>query len=419
MRRSAAVLALGLVALAAFAQAPELWREWGYSAPIDTGAAQEGKLLRAAIPPYVTARAEAGWRDLRVVDDAAQEVPFLLHAQPGERRIERRAARLLEVSFAPGESTQGIVDLGPDPAEHNSLQIDLSQPDYFLWVEIAVSGDARTWRILVERAPIYRFTSNHLSGNQTIGYSPSRSRYLRVRLLEGKQRLPLESVRVAREVVVEPEFVPLQATFRPDGAAPRRQTWWVADLGAPQPVSRVRFELDEPEFYRAVRISYSSDGKFWSSACDGDMYRVQRLKGAGAGTPEEREPRERLQVRFPEARARFWRVEVQDRDDPPLQRLRIALDSVPRYVVFRPAPGRAYRLLYGNPRAPAPSYSLVQLVDEAEIPLAPVGAIGAEAATPVVPVELPWTERNAIVLWVALAAAVGLLGWLAVKALRG
>jgi hypothetical protein len=326
---------------------------------------------------------------------------------------------LLEVSFAPGESTQGIVDLGLDPAEHNSLQVSLDQQDYFVWVEIAISGDARAWRILTQRAPIYRFASNNLSGNQTIRYSTSRSRYLRVRLLEGKQRLPLHSVRVAREVTVEPEFVPVEANFRPDPAAPRKQTWWVADLGAPQPVSRVRFALDEPEFYRTVRISRSDDGKAWRYIGDGDIFRLKRLRAAQAGPSDEREQRERLQVQLTESRARYWRVEVLDRDDPPLPRIRIALDSIARYVVFRAAPGRTYRLHYGNPRAAAPAYSMGQLVEAAEIATAASAAMGAETFMPEAPREVPWTERNSIVLWIALAAATGLLGWLAIRALRG
>lgn len=419
MRRLAAAAFLCLVAWSALAQAPELWRDWRYSAPIDSSAAAAGRLLRAAVPPYVNAQAQPGWRDLRIISDTHEELPYLLHSQPGEHSLEWRSARLLEVSFAPGESTQGIVDLGLDPAEHNSLQVELGQQDYFVWVEIAISADARAWRILTERAPIYRFASNNLSGNQTIRYSPSRSRYLRVRLLEGKQRLPLDSVRVAREVVVEPEFVPVQATFRPDPAAPRKQTWWVADLGAPQPIARVRFELAEPEFYRTVRISRSDDGKAWLSACDGDIFRVKRARTAQAEPGEKRMYRERLQVQLPESRARYWRVEVLDRDDPPLPQMRIALDSIPRYVVFRAVPGRSYRLLYGNPRAAAPSYSMAQLVDAKEIASAAPAAIGAETFLPEAPKEIPWTERNAIVLWIALAAATGLLGWLAIKALRG
>lgn len=419
MKRLAAVATLCLAALVAFAQAPELWRDWRYSAPIDSSGAAEGKLLRAAVPPFVNAHAQPGWRDLRIVSDTHEETPYLLHAQPGERSLEWRRARLLEVSFASGENTQGIVDMGLDPPEHNSLQIELGQQDYFVWVEIAISGDARAWRILTERAPIYRFASNNLSGNQTVRYSASRSRYLRVRLLEGKQRLPLDAVRVAREVVVEPEFLPVEATFRPDPAAPRKQTWWVADLGAPQPIARVRFTLDEPEFYRTVHLSYSQDSKYWLSATDGDIYRVKRLRGASTGAGDEREQRERLHIAVGEARARYWRVEVLDRDDPPLPRIRIALDSVPRYVVFRPAPGRTYRLLYGTSRAAAPAYSMAQLVEAAEVGTALSAVIGAETFLPEAPKQVPWTERNAVVLWIALAAATGLLGWLAIKALRG
>jgi hypothetical protein len=282
-------------ALAAAAQAPELWREWLYSAPIAGQAAAEDQLLRAALPTHVNAHAQPGWRDLRIVSDTHEETPYLL------------------------------------------------------------------------RAP------------------------------------------------AAPEYVPLAVAFRLDGNAPRRQTWWIADLGAPQLVARLRFDLEEPDFYRAVRISRSDDGTKWFTVFNGEIFRLRRSPRASP-----REPRERLDFPLPEARARYWRVEVQDRDDPPLPGLRIALDFVPCYILFRAARGRSYRLFYGNRRATAPSYSLARLVDDTEIAAAAPASIGEEVPTPrTPPPQLPWTERNAIVLWIALAAATGLLGWLAIKALRG
>lgn len=417
MKRWGTIAALLCLTAAALAQ-QDVWREWRFSAPIETGATAEARLLRAQLPNEVTGNALPGWRDLRVVDDAGRETPYLLHARPEVHTVEWRDARLLEVSFAPGENTQGIVDLGEDPPEHNSITLGIDLPDYFLWVEIAVGNDGRTWRILNERSPIYRFTSNGLSGNQTVRYSTSRSRFLRIRLLDGEKKLPLESARMAQEVRREAEYAPLPATFRPDAAAPRQQTWWTADLGAVQPVTEVRFEHDAPEFYRALRISRSDDGKFWMPAGSGDIYRIRR-KIPAAAKGAERDTREQLRVSFSETRARYWRVEVMDRNDPSMQGLRISLHTLPRFVVFRAEPGRSYQLVYGNNRAGAPSYSLAQLVQAEEIESAAAVTIGKAVATPVTPPVLPWSERNPAVLWAAVIAAVAVLGWLALRALRG
>lgn len=431
MKRLGGAAALLLIALAALAQSPDLWRAWRYSAPIAVGDAADTRLVRVQVPLEAAAHGQPGWSDLRVVDEAGREVPYVLHAQMEKRRVERREARLLEMSFAPGESTQGIVDLGSEPPEHNSIELEINQPDYFLWVEIAVGNDARRWRILNERSPIYRFTSSGLAGNQTVHYSTSRSRYLRVRLLDGEKKLPLRAARVTQDVREEAATVPLPATFRPDSAAPTQQTWWVADLhrsdpsergpdpserGA-QPVSEVRFEHDAPEFYRTLRISRSGDGKLWSQAASGDIYRVKRNAPA-AENPQGRATRERLRVTFPETYGRYWRVEVMDRNDPPLQPLRITLHTIPRHVVFRAEPGRSYRLLYGNERAAAPQYSLAQLIDPSDIASAARGTVGAAAALDAPSDPLPWTERHPYVLWAAAIFAAAVLGLLALRALR-
>jgi len=417
MKRWSAVTVFLCVAAAAVAQS-DVWSDWRFTAPIQTGAITEPRLLRAQVTNEVTGNAQAGWRDLRVVDEHGRETPYLLHSRPEVHTIEWREARLLEVSFAPGENTQGIVDLGEDPPEHNSITLSIGLPDYFLWVEIAVGNDGRAWRILNERSPIYRFTSNGLEGNQTVHYSTSRSSFLRIRLLDGAKKLPLTAVRMAQEVRREAEYAQLAGTFRPDPAAPRQQTWWTADLGVTQPVSEVRFEFDAPEFYRALRISYSSDGKYWAQAGAGDIYRIKR-KLPAAAQAVERDTRERLRVRFPETRGRYWRVEVIDRNDTPLQELRISLHTLPRFVVFRAEPGRSYQLVYGNKQAATPSYSLAQLVQAEEMEGASLVLVGAAVEAKVTPKELPWSERNPAVLWAAAIAAVAALGWLALRALRG
>jgi len=417
MKRWSAVAAF-LCLTAVVAAQTDLWTEWRFSAPIEAGAASEARLLRVQLPNEVTAHAQPGWRDLRVVDEAGHETPYVLHFQPEVQTTEWREARLLEVSFLPGESTQGIVDLGENPPEHNSLTLGIDLSDYSLWVEVAVSNNARTWRILNERSPIYRFTSNGLVGNQTVRYSTSRSRYLRIRLLDGTRKLPFSSARIAQEVRREAEYAPLTATFRPDPAAPRQQTWWTADLGATHPVSQARFELDAPDFSRALRISRSGDGQHWIPACSGDIFRIRRGpttsgKGGEPGT------RERLRVSFPEVQGRYWRVEVLDRNDPPLQGLRISLFTVPRFVVFRAEPGHSYRLMYGNSRAGEPSYSLAQLVQPEELESAPLVAMGTPVEAVIPERPLPWSERNPAVLWGALIAAAAVLGLLALRALRG
>ena len=181
-----------------------------------------------------------------------------------------------------------------------------------------------------------------------------------------------------------------------------------------QPVSEVRFEVAEPEFYRAVRISTSDDAKQWRAAGSGDIYRVKLSQPASSGDPL----REKLRVAFPETRARFFRVEILDRNDAPLAGLSVRLFTIPRSVVFRAEPARNYRLLYGNHRASAPEYNMARIVDAKSLDAATPATLGAEEQNPSYEDPAPWSERNPAVLWVALGVAVLLLGVLALRALR-
>ena len=99
----------------------------------------------------------------------------------------------------------------------------------------------------------------------------------------------------------------------PDPAAPAKESWWRAESLAAAPVSRVAFAVQKPAFHRPVRIRVSDDGETWRTVASGEIYRLV------AGTGGSADRREALHVDFPETSARMVRVEVINRDDPPLE----------------------------------------------------------------------------------------------------
>lgn len=406
------------VLLAAALELPATWKNWRFSAPLELGATDRPRLVSVVVPPQVSARALPGLDDLRVIDSQGLEHPYVLYARLEKQTREWRTARLLEISFLPGRATQAVVDTGTDGQIHNALEMKTGEKDYFVWVEIAVSNDSRNWRVLRERAPIYRFAHEGLDGNQVIRYSPSNSRYLRLRLLEGNRKFPLEGCRIAHEVVEEAERMVLDVPLTPDPATPGQQSWWVADLGAArQPVSEVRFEVAQPEFHRAIRVNTSADGKNWRAAGSGAIYRSKSRRESATSLLDTGQ--ERLRIAFPETRARYWRVEVLNRSDAPLAGVRIALYGTPRRVVFRQEPGQGYRLIYGNSRAHAPQYEMARLTDPKVLQVAAPGNLGAEETNRGYADPAPWSERHPYILWMALGVAVALLGLLALRTLRG
>jgi hypothetical protein len=153
-------------------------------------------------------------------------------------------------------------------------------------------------------------------------------------------------------------------------------------------------------------------------AGQGDVFRVPRRVQAAAASAADDQDRERVRVSFPEAQARYWRVEVLNRNDSPMADLQIGLFGTPRRVVFRPEPDRTYRLAFGHPRAEPAQYDMARLIPANELESAAEATLGAVAANPAWIDPAPWTERHPVVLWAAAIAAAAALGALALKALR-
>jgi len=415
MRRAISLLFL-LVTLAAAALAadlPSAWRSWRYSRAIE--------LPRSDVLNYITvdrevfAHSENRLADLRIIDDLGNEQPYELRSRlvspPQQTTLP---ATLRENSFVPGQFTQLVIDLGESPSFHNSLRVQTPESDFINWVEAAASDAAHLWRIVKPRAPISRFRKENLEGSQTIRYSENNARYLRLRIQESAHQFPVTGVEVFSSPGVEKELLPaggapLTAMLLPDSARPPSQTQWTVDLGSSTiPVAELHFETTQPEFYRAVRILTSADEKEWQSAGGGEIYRYS----VGGKTEES------LLVRCHEIWGpRYWRLEVLNGNDSPLSTVRMSLALTSRFVLFKPKPQRAYRLIYGNARAAAPQYDLaktlrIQLDEEVLHP-----SLGPEEPTSNYTDPRPFTERHPNLLWVAVGIALVLLGYAALRAL--
>jgi len=413
LKRAAGVFAICLAASALAAALPEPWRAWHYSRPIIVPSGVEQQLVRATLPLEVVGRSQPSLDDLRLIDGLGAEVPYVLDARVGSRTLNWRATKLSETGFVAGRYTQAVVDCGESKQLHNSIEIAIVESDFFTWVEVAASDDREVWRVVRERAPLFRFENEKLEGSRTISYPDTRARWLRLRL-PGDEKLTVRTVKVAEEVIEKAELAPVPARPSLDRESPEGESVWEFALAdAHVPVSVIRCETERVEFHRPVRVSASHDGEIWNAVCQGEIYRYAGLVAESVGDRE----RQRLEVRFDEARGRYWRLAVVDRNDSPIEDLRCELFGVPRHVVFRPESDDEYRLLYGNHRADPPTYELTRLTVRKEREQATAADLGAESLNEGYVSPDPWSERHPAVLWFALALAIVVLGWVALRSL--
>ena len=247
----------------------------------------------------------------------------------------------------------------------------------------------------------------------SISYPPTRDRWLRLRLLDGGDTIPVESVRVTQRVEEDPELVPIEAQLVLNEGSPDDESWWEPDdLLRTIPVSAVVFETDREAFHRGVCVFVSDDGERWTTAGSGAIYRYEE--------PESGDRKlARLRVSVPEAASAMWRVAILDRDDAPIDDLQVSFLRNVRHLVFRSEPGRSYRLIYGNPLVEAPEYEIGRIVGRERQASAPVAGLAEEVRNSAWVSGAPFTERHPVLLWVALGLAVVSIAGLALKTLRG
>jgi hypothetical protein len=105
---------------------------------------------------------------------------------------------------------------------------------------------------------------------------------------------------------------------------------------------------------------------------------------------------------------------IENGDNPPLKIQSITLEYAADTLIFEPAKGKTYDLLYGNPNAPKPQYDLEQFKSEIV-----QQTIGTAVLLPEVQMKEPETpvSQKAIFSIVIFVVAV-LLAWLAIRGMR-
>ena len=399
------------LSLAAAAPLPSAWKYWRYSRAIELAPAGAPRLASVTVPAEAFASGSSSLADVRVIDDQAGETPYVQFERAGTTKTVSLATTLHERSFAPGHYSQVVIEIGGQAPFHNAVEIQTSETNYIEWVRVEASDDARLWRLVQPRAPIFHFQKEGHRGTQTVHYSENNAKFLRLQILDGEKQFPISGANVLHQITEQPERVPVLAEMKPAGQPPAGRSVWTADLGAANlPVSEVKFEVGAPaEFIRFVEISASADNKEWLPLASGEIYRCRQGDAVA----------DQLAIGVPrENPYRYWRVEVQNHNDAPLGSAIPHLRSTPRHVIFEQQPGRSYRLIYGQHEAKLPQYDLARRLQRNQMASAVPAELGPEEINTAWADPRPWTEQHDVLLWLMLAGAVILIGYAALRSLR-
>jgi hypothetical protein len=253
--------------------------------------------------------------------------------------------------------------------------------------------DSARWQFrrsitIAKPAPVASFTVDRSL------YQGSRAQLTDLRIVHDQNVTPY----IIRELEV-PDETPLVSSISQETNT--HTTLVTADTGFEGlPHDRVQLVIDPGPFYRSVKIESSRDSTKWRPIGEGFIFRTEDM---GAFT-----------VSFAEQWDRYLRIRIINGDNPPLVVRQVILSAERRAIEFPAEATGQYWLYYGSPGARQPSYDFAQTRPVHVHPV--MVTLSAEENNPTYREnQKPWTDRRPEVLYAVLAAAILVMGFIAVR----
>jgi hypothetical protein len=353
---------------------------------------------------WLQSRSDLG--DLRLYS-SGKEIPYALITQRSSHLRSSKSVRVLQPSRLAGK-TRFLIDMS-GIEEYDQVDLDLERKQFVAHALVeGRDSPQEEWASLRDNI-LYDLTKERLGRNVSLRLPFTRFRYLRVSI-DGPV-LP-EDVRGASSRVGEE----VAASWRELSPTPRREelekdTVLTFDVPDRLPVERVSFDIapGQPDFLRRVEIENEEDRVL----ATGEIHRVHRR------TYGRRIDSDKPEVDVSTVGPVILKAIIHNGDDLPLSISAAHLKQYERRLYFEASASGPLVLYYGDERLEPPEYDYARLFQRdthaGEVQLGPDLPNLAFTGRPD---ERPWMERHSEVLWIAIGAALVVLGTLAVRAVR-
>jgi hypothetical protein len=388
-----------------------------YQRPVQ---AQPGGQRYIAVDEQTWKNARRDLGDLRLYS-GRQEVPYALMVERGSRENDNKEVRVLQQSVVGGK-TQFMIDM-TDVAEYDHIDLRLATKNFVAHARVEGQDDlhGKDWALLGESI-LYDLSKENLGGNSVLRLPLSTYKYLRVTIdgplkpadiVGASSEFRQEQKAVWRDVGGAPTVTELPASAARGDSSRIGRKGTELTFAVPEnvPVNRVTFDIDtaQPNFRRSVQVEGDKDDYIGS----GEISRVHIVRQAQKIDTDD------YDVSFSAVGHKEIKVIIDNGDDPPLKIKSARLQQLEHRLYFDAPASGPLTLYYGDEKLDPPVYDYAKLFLLAkDAAPAQLGAEQANAAFTGRPDERPWTEKHPAVLWIAIVAAVLILGAIALRSMK-
>ena len=358
-RKSNLLVLLGLLlaATSLFALTPD---EWKYRQSLDLDKAGPVKF---ALSPATLDAAQADLRDLRIINDAAKEIPFLL-LKPSSLSAKRLAPKNFRAELTDRDTILTIETGTSRPLDF--VELETGAQHFLKPVRIELSADSDNWQTFDDNVPIFRQDG---AAKTLVALDQRTAAYIRLTISDERSRpivitsatLQSSSERSTPTELLTPRIVSTEL-FTGD-------TMITLDLGAAHlSLSSLEITAEDSLFARNVTVSVRelrNDQISERTLARGTIFRI----AFDAYTPTSglRVP---IETSIP---TRELIVHIENGDSPPLRIREIRARYNPIHALLAPETSGHFEILSGNPQAATPHYDLAALSAElSQLPLTAV-----------------------------------------------
>lgn len=408
--------------------------KWSYMAPVEvTGSGAHGA-VQFTLSPKVIDLSLPSLKDLRLVQGKDDEIGYEVRQSKGKSRKVALKTKLFNRSYVTGREGSVTVDFGGSFLK-NRVKITTNGKTFLRRVRIEGSEDRHAWKTVKNGAILFRAQEDdgRVQEKTVVNFPDNNQRYMRVTVFAGAddpEAIEISNVEAwqIQRSAPEIEAVPIVSVGTTER---KRVTELSLDLGfRNMPLSNLKLAFSDKNFFRKVDVSgrnatvrvvrtvVEDSPKLeksvpvpWTPITTGRIYRF-----SSGNTVEES-----LELNLRGAQYRYLRVRIKNRDDPPLRFTGASVDRFAQYVWFAGKSPGAYTLYFGNPKARLAEYDVGRFIGKLRrenISQATLGKVVPNPAHKPVRKTVPWSERHAGIIWIALLSMVAVLGLLIYRMAR-